>query len=522
MIPLSTPYHLTLQVFHSQTQLDKHLTTHVPQDERAEGRKNVVGQQPNMKEVFEAKYGIFEPEKDKLPIQNFNNDDKAGMKFKEEIIFNESTKANSQDTDSEENHGDHYIKNEEQMESEDDMKVEEVKEEPPSENDDQSCEKESKCIVDIITRAQIKRHNPKQLKCPHCNMVVKGKLERHIQAIHKELNTFSCEYCDFKTSRKDNFRIHIKTKHGSLIFECLACASTFHLRSDLKDHSRKAHDLEQDTNISPKILDHNVKPHKCEVCGKNFTLKGEMNRHIKTVHMKVKTIKCSFCPKTFAKKVVRDSHELLHTGARPFQCDQCVKAFKCKGDLTNHVKYHHNPELENKTFYCDECGKYYDNIGSLNSHKLTIHTIEPNSLSCNKCPCVFNSRSGLKYHMLSHNTDNNFKCALCEAAFNMELKLKRHMERHSGMRKHKCNQCEKSFSDRRSLDNHLKIVHQGKSPNVLCQICQKVFTRETSLVAHIKFVHEGQRPVKCDTCDMAFKDTRDKDKHKLKCAGILM
>jgi hypothetical protein len=46
---------------------------------------------------------------------------------------------------------------------------------------------------------------------------------------------------------------------------------------------------------------------KCEHCKKRFTQVGSLERHIQTVHEKLKLFECMFCEKTFGYKVYRVS-----------------------------------------------------------------------------------------------------------------------------------------------------------------------------------------------------------------------
>ncbi|GBN13962.1 hypothetical protein AVEN_223286-1 [Araneus ventricosus] len=52
-------------------------------------------------------------------------------------------------------------------------------------------------------------------------------------------------------------------------------------------------------------------PHKCSLCGKRFTQKGSLNRHMVT-----------------------------HNNERPFACESCPKRFKYRSVLTSHRKLH--------------------------------------------------------------------------------------------------------------------------------------------------------------------------------------
>gem|GEM_PF-4834878 len=65
--------------------------------------------------------------------------------------------------------------------------------------------------------------------------------------------------------------------------------------------------------------------HVCATCGKAFKKKGNLNRHIKTVHEKQKPFKCEHCGRTFGQKehlnkhikVVHPQVNLLDNSAEP-------------------------------------------------------------------------------------------------------------------------------------------------------------------------------------------------------------
>jgi hypothetical protein len=44
------------------------------------------------------------------------------------------------------------------------------------------------------------------------------------------------------------------------------------------------------------------KPHECELCPARFTRRGDVERHIRIVHKKVKPFKCHKCPRAFGDK----------------------------------------------------------------------------------------------------------------------------------------------------------------------------------------------------------------------------
>jgi len=108
--------------------------------------------------------------------------------------------------------------------------------------------------------------------------------------------------------------------------------------------------------------------HKCDVCGKGFSRKDYLNKHI-LCHTGHRPYKCDVCGKGFNRKDILNKHMFTHTGHWPHKCDVCGKGFSQKSHLTNHCFIHTN----DRPHTCDVCGIDFCQKSDLNKH-LNTHT----------------------------------------------------------------------------------------------------------------------------------------------------
>ena len=99
-------------------------------------------------------------------------------------------------------------------------------------------------------------------------------------------------------------------------------------------------------------------------------LKGNLDKHMKSIHEGKKPFECNVCYTAFSQKGDLKRHiESVHGGKKPFKCNICDTAFSAKQDADRHIKSVH----ERITFKCNECGKAFSRKEILNGHIEKIH-----------------------------------------------------------------------------------------------------------------------------------------------------
>lgn len=207
----------------------------------------------------------------------------------------------------------------------------------------------------------------------------------------------------------------------------------------------------------------------CCLCGKVYSSRSKLRRHILTVHRLncasnfshsglskadekeilalirngnkglsfLEPHTCCFCKKVVSNRGTLKRHMLtIHCGSTKVFCDLCPKFYFSKSDLLVHMKNVHS----GKRYSCNVCDYKTATRGHIIKHKM-IHADKV------QCPICKKQVTALKFHMKLHKPRE--KCQICQKMFTKHS-LKKHMATHT-RNAPKCKSCEETFADKAAL-----------------------------------------------------------------------
>ena len=151
---------------------------------------------------------------------------------------------------------------------------------------DRHCKAEQHSYLKICSKTKkLKFGEEKGVKCTICHKIIASHyLELHMKKNHTdEAREFKCDYCDYKTKRRDSLRRHKREVHFRFQSELSAVSETFkegtstYLCPDCKKILRTVKEVEN--HVVGKICSMT-----CNICEKTFSRKHNLRQHMRKFH----------------------------------------------------------------------------------------------------------------------------------------------------------------------------------------------------------------------------------------------
>ncbi|NWW46958.1 PRD15 protein, partial [Pedionomus torquatus] len=389
-------------------------------------------------------------------------------------------------------------------------------------------------------------------KCSTCEKAFRIESALEFHNCRTDDKTFQCEMCFRFFSTNSNLSKH-KKKHGDKKFACEICNKMFYRKDVMLDHQRrhlegvrrvKREDFEHSTE---NMVRYKKEPSGCPVCGKVFSCRSNMNKHLLTHGDKKYT--CEICGRKFFRvDVLRDhihvhfkdialmddhqreefigkigisseenddnSDESADSEPHKYSCKRCQLTFGRGKEYLKHIMDVH----KEKGYGCSICNRRFALKATYHAH-MVIHREnlpDPNVQKyihpCEICGRIFNSIGNLERHKLIHTGVKSHACEQCGKSFARKDMLKEHMRVHDNIREYLCAECGKGMKTKHALRHHMKL-HKGIK-EYECKECHRKFAQKVNMLKHYKR-HTGIKDFMCELCGKTFSERNTMETHKL-------
>ncbi|XP_077447822.1 PR domain zinc finger protein 15 [Stigmatopora argus] len=434
----------------------------------------------------------------------------------------------------------------------------------------------------------IRSHGDKLFKCDECDKLFSRKesLKQHISYKHSKNapdleykykcniceksfrlenalkfhncrtddKTFQCDICSRFFSTNSNLSKH-KKKHGEKLYSCEICNKMFYRKDVMQEHHRrhgvgpkqmKREELETNGEEATK---YRKEPSPCPICGKVFSCRSNMNKHLLTHGDKKYT--CEICGRKFFRVDVLRDHIHVHfkdiavmdeqkredfikkigisagdsdekedeedvddPERHKYNCKKCQMSFAKGREYLKHITEQH----KERGYGCAICNRRFALKATYNAH-LVIHreqlpdpAVQKYIHPCEVCGRIFNSIGNLERHKIIHTGVKSHSCDKCSKSFARKDMLKEHLRVHDDIRDFLCAECGKGMKTKHALRHHMKL-HKGIK-EYECKECNRKFAQKVNMLKHFKR-HTGIKDFMCELCGKTFSERTTLETHKL-------
>ncbi|KAM8827272.1 zinc finger protein 1035 [Synchiropus picturatus] len=413
-----------------------------------------------------------------------------------------------------------------------------------------------KCVREKISKVQEKVGNKYQ--CPLCpvTFTMTSNRYRHIKnfCLRNTLSRLSKDEFKFsKPTEQEEVNVQIpksgtnkgqseskryvarrktlplkELKHAPK-FKCRFCPAVYRYGSGVSRHMKKhrlamltgdkVRDGEPGTLVTvvnqSEVSESGALP-RCRICQKHFSTWDSVRTH-ELIHKGVQPHECEKCQRRFKNRSYLIEHRSVHEGR--MLCTACLKVLPTIGELIQHCKLHH--QSGNGNLRCPDCMHYYKDLTTFLRHLETLKIETKDSKTPDREGSVLklppDNTAGPNRNTIPQNTHvKPKKCEICQAEFIKKNMLFGHLLGHKLNTLIKCKRCGQCFG-RKRINFHVMtcrndpppppkvppVVVTVKNHSFQCSTCSRTFGKKYHLNRHLNG-HAANSLVLCNACGQYF------------------
>ncbi|XP_063543971.1 zinc finger protein 616-like isoform X2 [Cydia strobilella] len=224
-------------------------------------------------------------------------------------------------------------------------------------------------------------------------------LQQHYMSHHNRYS-FNCQICGRGYTSDRALRAHM---YAHTLFHCFPCNVSFENRRCYKHHQKKCKsarpvassftcdDYARTPVATSFICDHcghvynkkpslrihiiqkhlHVLPYVCETCGKRTSTLAHLRSHEAVHTTERKLYKCA-CGAEMRTELGYLLHQRIHTGEKPYECEECGDRFLSASRRLDHIKRRHR-STKDMPHGCDICQARFIRPFELKKHYSSVH-----------------------------------------------------------------------------------------------------------------------------------------------------